>query len=470
MQHVREHWSSKLGFLFAALGSAIGLGVLWKFPYTIGQNGGGLFLLTYILCTIVIGIPVFIAELLIGRTAQSAAIPSFEKLEKEKPFWKLSGWLGVLSSFLIMSFYSIIAGWGMSYILLSLLGTTQVKEADEVTAIFHELQNSGGISISWHALFTVIVMSIVLSGVRQGIEKWSRVMTRALFVLLLVLVAYCLALPGFSDACRFIFSPNLADFTLSSVIEALGLAFFTLSLGQGIMFSYGSYMKTSDNIPMMATVVAFSVIIISILAALMVFPIVFSFGFEPAAGIGLIFQTLPFLFAKLPGGQVLAVAFFTLFVFTALTSAVAFIEVCATNLMELYQISRRKSVMIVSAMTFIVGIPVAYSWTHGIFPDWEQVYGRTFLDTLDHLVSTWFIPIGGLITSIFAGWVWSKDGSERAYEKGVRSIFFYPIWRFWMRWVVPTLIIVIVLQKSGLINFDSIAIWVKNLSFFVSSQ
>lgn len=458
MEKTREHWSSKIGFLFAALGSAVGLGVLWKFPYTVGQNGGGLFLLAYIFCTLIIGIPVFIGELLIGRSSQSAAISSFGRLEKNRPFWKISGWLGVISSFLIMSFYSVIAGWGMSYIVMSLVGASNGKTSVEVIQIFQTLERSGSISVTWHALFTVIVMSIVLSGVRQGIEKWSRIMTRALFVMLIILVIYCTSLPGFNQAWQFIFMPNANSFKPSSIIEALGLAFFTLSLGQGIMFSYGSYMKQEDNIPTMAGVVATAVIIVSILGALTIFPVVFSFGFEPAAGTGLIFQTLPYLFAQLPGGQVLATVFFILFVFTAITSAVAFIEVCATNLMELYGLKRSTSVYTICALTFIVGIPSAYAWVNGIFHDWTDIYGTNFLDTLDRLVSIWLIPIGGLITALFAGWAWNKKDAEHHFCQGAggwSSLF--GLWRFWLKWVIPALIFLIILQKSGLVDFDQIA-------------
>ena len=456
MEKVREHWSSKIGFLFAALGSAVGLGVLWKFPYTIGQNGGGLFLLAYIICTLLIGIPVFIAELLIGRTAQAAAVTSFGTIAKERPFWKVSGWLGVIASFIIMSFYSVIAGWGLSYIVISVMGSGAGKSADEMMHIFRTQELSGDISTAWHFVFTLIVMGIVLSGVRQGIERWSRIMTRALFVLLIGLVIYCTSLSGFGEALKFIFKADPASFKLSSIIEALGLAFFTLSLGQGIMFSYGSYMKKEDNIPTMACVVAVAVIIVSILAALTVFPVVFSFGFEPSAGIGLIFQTLPYLFMQLPGGQVLAIIFFVLFVFTAITSAVAFIEVCGSNLMELYGLTRKNAVIIVCSLTFLVGIPSAFSWVNGIFPDWKGVYGTNFLDTLDRLVSIWLIPIGGLITSLFVGWVWNSEEAEVAFAEGAWGGTPFKVWRFWMRWVVPALIFLIILQKSQLVDFDKV--------------
>ena len=420
---VREHWSSKLGFILAAVGSAIGLGVLWKFPYVVGQNGGGLFLLAYFICILLIGIPVLIAELTIGRESQRAAVGAFQVLgKKEGSSWRIAGWFGVLSSFLIMSFYSVIAGWGMSYILMSLSGFTKNLSAAEVSNVYETLASSGGISVFWHFIFTAVTMGIVLSGVRKGIEKWAKVMTRALFVILAGLFCYCVGLSGFGQACRFIFEPNVANFHFSTLLEALGLAFFTLSLGQGIMISYGSYMKKDANIPQMAGIVSMAVIAVSILAALTIFPVVFSFGFTPQEGPGLIFKTLPFLFGKLPASLIVSTVFFFLFVFTALTSSIPFIEVVATNLMELLGWRRKKSVLLVALGTFLFGIPCALAGAQKIFPNWEAIYRYNFLDTIDHLVSDWIIPVGGFLTAIFVGWIADQSIVSRAFKPGSASV------------------------------------------------
>lgn len=459
MERVREHWSSKIGFLFAAIGSAVGLGVLWKFPYTVGQNGGGLFLLAYVLCVMIIGVPVFIAEILMGRTAQRAAVGTFTQLCGENHVWKVTGWLGVISSFLIMSFYSVIAGWGMSYIIQSLSGFYRGLTAAEVRDVFTILEHSGDIVLVWHFIFTLITMLIVFSGVRAGIEYWSRIMTRALFLILISLVLYSATLPGFGKALHYLFYPDFSTFKFSSILEALGLAFFTLSLGQGIMFSYGSYMKSDDNVPEMACVVGGAVVFVAILGALTVFPVVFSFGFEPSAGTGLVFQTLPYLFARLPGAQVISVVFFALFVFCAITSAVAFIEVVATNLMELLQWERKKAVLLVSLATFIVGIPSALAASRGVFFDWPDIYGTNFLETIDRLVSVWLIPVGGLLTALFVGWVWDREESYKAFMKGCPSKSLWMMWHLSMRWLIPVLILLIILQKSEIINFDSLFIY-----------
>ena len=454
MGQIREHWSSKLGFIFAAIGSAIGLGVLWKFPYTVGKNGGGYFLLTFIACVLLIGIPVFIAELMIGRKSQKAAIHSFITLSKESGFWKLGGWLGVIASFLIMSFYSVISGYGMSYIVMSLTNFSKGLSAQEVAHTYVNLTHSADISLLWHLIFTGVTMLIVFSGVRKGIEFWSRIMTRSLFVFLIILFAFSITLPGFKDAVSFLFACDASKFSLSSALEALGLAFFTLSLGQGIMISYGSYMKKDENLPSMALIVAFSVIVVAILAALVVFPVVFSYGFEPAAGPGLVFQTLPYLFAKLPGAVVFSTIFFILFVFTALTSAVAFIEVCATNLMELAQISRKKAVILSGSGTFLLGIFSALSGTDHFFSDWQGIYGMNFLDNTDYLVSTWIIPMAGLVTSIFAGWVIDKKVAKLEFIEGNSQVALFHIWHFFLKWAVPIFIFIIIIQKTGMIALN----------------
>ncbi len=452
MSQIREHWSSRLGFLFAAIGSAVGLGILWKFPYTVGQNGGGLFLLTYFGFVILVGIPVFIGEIILGKNSQRAAVGAFLTFSQNRS-WQIAGWLGVSASFIIMSFYSVIAGWGISYILMSLTGFYHGLSAREVAEVYFRLSRSGEISVLWHAFFTFLVMAIVLSGVRKGIEYWSKIMTKVLLVLLLLLFAYSLTLEGFGQAVRFVFYPDLQKFNFSSCLEALGLAFFTLSLGQGIMISYGSYIKKSENILRLSVIVAFSLLIVAVLAALTIFPVVFTFNLPPQAGEGLVFQTLPFLFSKLPGSLVLSTMFFTLFVFTAITSAIPLIEVVATNMMELYGLSRRKAVLLVSSSAFIFGIPSAYSGSGKIFPNWEKVYGSNFLTTVNDFVSVWIIPLAGLLTSIFVGWILDREISLREFSsEGGSARIFWILWRFFIRYLVPLLIFAIILQKSGIIN------------------
>ncbi len=456
MNQVREHWGSKVGFLFAAIGSAIGLGILWKFPYTVGQNGGGLFLIAYFVCLVIVGLPLLIGELILGRGSERAAVGAFMTLHKESTPWKLAGWLGVLASFLIMSFYSVIAGWGMSYVLMSLTGFYQGLSRDEVSRAFSALSHSGGISLFWHLVFTVVTMGIVFAGVRKGIEFWTKLMTRVFLVLMVCLFLFSVTLPGFGDACDFLFSLNVEKFQFSSAIEALGLAFWTLSIGQGIMISYGSYMRHQEDVLQLAGIVAFSVVVVAVLAGLTIFPIVFSFDVPPNSGAGLVFQTLPYLFAQLPGSLVISTIFFALFVFTALTSAIPLIEVVATNIMELHNISRKQAVLLTGAGTFILGIPSAFAYSGGIFPEWQEIYGMNFLDTVNTLVSIWIIPIGGVLTSLFLGWRLDKAIAFKEFSSGTRFGALFSVWYFFIRYVVPLTILVIIIQKSGLFNFDRI--------------
>ena len=436
----REHWSSRFGFLMAAIGSAVGLGILWKFPYTVGQNGGGLFLLSYLLCVVIVGTPLFTAELVLGRSSQRAAVGSFVGQ------WRIAGWFGVAASFLIMSFYSVIAGWGISYVLMSLSGT-------EGEPVFKELAMSGGISTFWHFIFTALTMGVVFSGVRKGIEYWSKVMTRSLLVMLVALFFYSMVkLPGFGQAAEFVFFPDVSRFSFSSLLEALGLAFFTMSLGQGIMISYGSYMKKDEKIPQMAGIVALSIFVVAILAAMTIFPVVFSFGLPPESGYGLVFETLPKLFAQLPGGLVISTVFFVLFVFTALTSAIPLVEVVATNLMELVGWTRKKAVWWTGVGCFVFGLPSAYAATGGIFANWQELFQMNFLETVNQLVSVWIIPLAALFTSLYVGWVFGKDACRKELPS-IRDVFFKP-WFFFVKWVIPVVILLIIAQKSGLVDFD----------------
>jgi neurotransmitter:Na+ symporter, NSS family len=455
MQKQREHWSSHLGFILAAAGSAIGLGTLWKFPYVTGENGGGIFVLIYIFCTFFIGIPVFIAELVLGRKAQRGAVGVFATLANNSTAWKFAGWLGVASSFLIMSFYSILAGWGLNYVFMSLTQFYKGRSAQEISQVFDTLSSSADITLFWHLAFTALTAAVVYRGIRQGIEYWSRFMTTGLLIILIGMCLFTMTLEGFGEGVRFIFYPDFSKFKPSGALQALGLSFFTLSLGQGIMLTYGSYMRRSDDIPKTGIIIGVMIVIISLLAGLMIFPIIFTFGFTPESGPGLVFKTLPVLFAKLPGALFISTSFFILFVFTALTSAVALIEVVAANFTDLLGWSRQKAVLVVAISCFIFGIPSALSNTNLLFANWPAIYGKTFFATIDEIVSLWLLPIGGLMIAIFTGWFLDKQISREEFEAGTIMRWMWRPWLFFMRWIAPLAIIFIILQQSGLIDIDA---------------
>jgi NSS family neurotransmitter:Na+ symporter len=455
-QGQREHWGSHLGFILAAAGSAIGLGTLWKFPYVAGQNGGGIFVFIYILCTFFIGIPVFIAELILGRKAQRGAVGIFATLTHNSTLWKSVGWLGVASSFLIMSFYSVIAGWGLNYVLMSLNQFYLNRSAQDISQVFSVLESSGDITLFWHFVFTGVTIAVVYQGIRQGIEYWSKFMTSALLVLLLGLCAFSFTLDGFPEAVKFLFYPDFTRFKPSGILEALGLSFFTLSLGQGIMLTYGSYMRRTEDIPRTTALIGFMIVLVSLLAGLMIFPVIFTFGLAPQEGRGLVFKTLPLLFSQLPGALIISTTFFVLFVFTALTSAVALVEVVVANFIDLFGWTRKKAVLITGAGCFIFGIPSALSGSNMLFANWSKIYGKTFFATIDDLVSIWFLPIGGLMVAIFTGWVLDKEISRDEFEAGTKWKWMWKPWIFFMKWVAPVAIVLIILQQSGVIDIDKI--------------
>lgn len=454
MQKQREHWSSHLGFILAAAGSAIGLGTLWKFPYVTGENGGGIFVLIYILCTFFIGVPIFIAELVLGRKAQRGAVGVFATLANNSAFWKAAGWLGVASSFLIMSFYSVLAGWGLNYVFMSLNQFYKGRTAQEISGVFDILASSADITLFWHFAFTAITAAVVYRGIRQGIEYWARFMTIGLLVILIGMCLFTFTLEGFRQGVDFIFYPDISKFKPSAAIEALGLSFFTLSLGQGIMLTYGSYMRRTDDIPKTAVIIGVMIVLVSLLAGLMIFPIIFTFGFAPEAGPGLVFKTLPVLFAKLPGALFISTGFFILFVFTALTSAVALIEVVAANFVDLLGWTRHKAVLVVAIGCFVFGIPSALSDTNTLFANWPAIYGKSFFATIDSIVSLWLLPIGGLMVAVFTGWVLDQQITQDEFNAGTKWHWMWRPWMFFMKWIAPVAIIFIILQQSGLIDID----------------
>ncbi|MCK4934131.1 MAG: sodium-dependent transporter, partial [Simkaniaceae bacterium] len=278
MSSIREHWGSRLGFILAAAGSAIGLGSLWRFPYVAGQNGGGAFVLLYIIFTFFIGVPVFIGAIIIGRRSQKSAVSAYGELCPKHHKWNIIGWINVLTTFIILSYYSVVSGWCLNYALMSVNQFAVNKSPEEIKNIFETLFASPGINVFWLVIFVLLNIGVLIGGVRKGIERWSRILMPGLFFILIVLFFYSMTMDGFPKAVAFIFKPNFVKLTPSVILNALGMAFFTLSIGLGILVTYGSYMKSSEDIPKTGIIVAIMSLTVSILAALMIYPIVFSFN------------------------------------------------------------------------------------------------------------------------------------------------------------------------------------------------
>jgi NSS family neurotransmitter:Na+ symporter len=456
MTKKREHWKSSFGFVMAAAGSAIGLGTLWKFPYMVGENGGGFFVLVYLLCTLFIGIPAFIAELVLGRVAQKSAVATFHVLSSKRPFWFFTGWIGVITSLFILSYYCVVAGWSLSYFFMSLNGVFRNMSDAKIVSVFDDLYHSGSMSLFWQILFLGMTAFVVYQGVRKGIEYWSKILTSSLLVLLLLLFIYVTFLGGFWEACKFVFIPKMEHIKPSSILAALGLAFFTLSVGQGIMITYGSYMEKESDIPKTALIVGAMDIVVSLFCALMIFPIIFTFGFSSQQGIGLVFKTLPLLFTKLPAGMFISALFFVLFMFTALTSSVALLEVLVANWMDLKGMSRKKAVIIATLLVFILGIPCALSGTDLLFANWKLLYGTTFFETMVFLVSSWTLPISGFLVVFFSGWRLKKEMAKHEFQLGTGYKWMFSVWYFFIRYIAPVAIFLIILQSTGLIDLDQL--------------
>lgn len=445
----------------AAAGSAIGLGTLWKFPYITGENGGGAFFTVYLLATLLIGVPVFVAELIIGRSSERGAVLAFPTLDNPSTGWKFAGIAGVASSFLIMSYYSVLAGWGMNYAFMSLQQFWIGKSPEQIEQAFDILSKSGDITLFWHAIFTMITVYVVYHGIRNGIEYWSTIMTSSLLVLLVCLFAYNMSLDGFIPAAKFVLAFDTSKLKPSSILEALGLALFTLSLGQGVMITYGSYMRKEEDIPKTASIISSMVILISALCALSIFPIVFTANRPPEAGFGLVFKTMPLLFSQLPGALIISTLFFALFVFTALTSAIALVEVVVATIIEIYGWPRKKASIVVGLACFIFGLPSALSNTGLIFPNWELLYGKNFFETINSFVSNWLLPVGALMIALFTGYKMDKEKLRQEFSQSSNFGKLFEIWHFFIRYIVPLSILLIMLQQAEIINIDHI---VKNLS------
>ena len=577
----RGQWGSRVGFILAAAGSAVGLGNIWKFPYITGENGGGLFVLVYLVCIALVGLPIMVGELMIGRAARKQPVGAFTALSGPSSGWRVVGWLGIITGFIILSYYIVVAGWAMDYTLKSVANFTdpiaerataeakayrastpldamrialvddstkrstvektaevrgeaprsawkawatyrtaldaatdvaaaeaalledpafkakidqvrplasrldalqdnaraaatdhyaaaapkQIRDeaetlarrqhiAEEVGKAFGTVVTDGWTGTFWALLFMLITILIVAGGVSSGIEKVARVLMPLLVGILVVMVAYSAFQPGFGPALSFVFEPNPSRLKASGVLEALGHAFFTLSLGMGAMITYGSYQEKKENLFKQSVIIAGLDTAIALLACMMLFPIIFSYGQEPAAGPGLVFKSMPLAFAEIgAGGMLLAILFFSLLVVAALTSAISLLEVVASYFIDQRGWTRAKAAWVIGAVIFLFGVPSAFSFDPDFaLSSWEPTFGKSFFDTMDYLASNWLLPIGGLLVAVYAGWFMPKrfrdaelDGLGAGLIKG---------WLGLIRFVAPALVMLVVLQKVGILTLD----------------
>ena len=577
----RESWGSSLGFILAAAGSAVGLGNIWKFPYVAGENGGGLFVLIYLVCVALVGIPIMMAEIMVGRAAQRQPVAAFHRLAGRKTGWAAVGWLGVVCGFVILSFYIVVAGWTMDYTLKSLINfqepiydearqtelsyvaatpldemresvalrratraarepvarlmddlhpqyarlsqqfdaavaaapdaavaeqallqdeamatavaasravekkiearrATLLEEArievaalpdaevrtaagtvarrahilKRTTEVFEAVATDGWTCTFWAALFMLICILIVGGGVSGGIERACGVLMPTLFVMILGMVIYAAFRPGFGEALRFVFRPDIHKLKPSGVLEALGHAFFTLSLGMGAMITYGSYQRKKEGLFRESVAIALLDTGVALLACLMIYPVVFSFGQEPTAGPGLVFMSMPLAFAEIGnGGMLLSVVFFLLVTLAALTSAISLLEVVVSYFIDEHGWARHKAGWILGGVVFAFGIPSAFAMDKGfMMKGWKPSFGHNFFDTMDTLATNWMMPLGGLLIAIYAGWVMPKH--LRDAEIADSHPWLRMLWLSLCRVVAPALVLLVLLQKAGFIDVD----------------
>lgn len=436
-----EERFTKAGFIISAIGSSAGLGNIWKFPYITGQYGGAAFFILFTVCLLIVGFPILLAELAIGRGSRASAAHSFLKLGAGRS-WKAAGLLQVLIPFLILSFYIIVVGWTMHYTVLAFSG--QLFEGVDFVAKFRDY-TSGNMPIFWQAISIVLVGLIVIKGVKGGIEKYNKILIPAMVVLLVLLMIRAISLPGAEEGLSFFLKPDFAQLTPESALVALGHAFFSLSLGMGIMLTYGAYVDQRQSLGTATAAIGAGDLLYALVAGLIIFPTTFSFGIAPNEGPSLVFIALPAAFSSMPVGWLFGGLFFLLLAIAALTSAVSILEVPIAFAKEQWGWSRKKSVWIISTVCFALGVPLSMSL--GVRPEFA-FGGKPFFDWMDFITSNILLPLSGILIAIFTGFYWKK-----AADAAGLNMLWLRVWLFMLRYVAPVLMILVLLYTSGVIKF-----------------
>ena len=439
----REHWSSKIGFILAAIGSSIGLGNIWKFPYVAGANGGGAFVLVYLICILIVGLPIMIAEIVIGRHTEKDPVGAF-KIIGAGSRWEFVGYLGVLSGFCIMTFYSVVGGWTLGYIVKSASGAiSSIRDMSTAEAAFENFVSSPVEAIGYHFLFISATMFIVIRGIKNGIERWNKVLLPLLFVILLVLIVKGLSMDGALDGLSFYLNPDFSKIEFKTVIEAMGQCFFSLSLGMGAMITYGSYLSRNEKVlGSSLQIVAFDTLA-ALLSGLAIFPALFAVGMTPEKGPGLTFNILPVVFSRMSYGAVFATLFFILLFIAALTSAISLVEVVVAYVTDEKGWSRRKAVLIFGTAIFILGIPAALSF--GVLADFRPFFGNTYFDFMDKLTTFYMLPIGGMFIALCLGWKYGLDRTMHELDIDTRNVLLERAWAVTIKYVSPLVLAVILI-------------------------
>ena len=454
---IHGQWSSRWVFILAATGSAVGLGNIWRFPYLTGENGGGAFVLVYLFCVVLMGIPIMMAEILLGRRGRKSPVNTMHTLAVEEglnPNWCLLGWLGVIAGFIILSYYSVIAGWTIAFIFKTGMGDFIGSNADQTTLIFNELISNPKILLFWHTIFMFLTIYVVSKGVKSGLEQAIKFLMPALFILLLVMVGYAMSTEKFFNGLNYLFVPNFdslagKDIFSDVFLPALGQAFFSLSIGMGAIMIYGSYLPKDSSITSSCFVIALADTGVAILAGVAIFPIVFTYGLEPAGGPGLIFISLPIAFGQMPFGTFFGCLFFILLMFAAWTSSISLLEPAVSWMVENKNMARNKAAYIAGFIAWFLGLLTVLSFNHWAFKFSfaGMVKENGLFDIFDILTSNIMLPLGGVLVAIFASWLMSRTSTVD--ELGLGDSISYKIWRFIVRYIAPLGVIIIFLNTMG---------------------
>ncbi|MDO9105899.1 MAG: sodium-dependent transporter [Methylovulum sp.] len=445
---IHGEWSSRSAFILAATGSAVGLGNIWKFPYITGENGGGAFVMVYLLCVALIGIPIMIAETMLGRRGRENPVHTMQVLSVEAGAdnnWRYLGWLGMVAGLLILSYYSVIAGWASAYVFKAFSGSFFAADVTAIEQLFRDFIGSPMQLIFWHTLFMAATLLIVARGVGNGLEKSVRFLMPALFVLLALLLIYAMTTSGYFQGIHFLFSLDFSKLSGNAILIAMGQAFFSLGLGMGCVMVYGAYLPKDISIAKASILIAAVDTLVALLAGIIIFPIVFTHGLNPGSGPGLIFETLPIAFGTMTGGWLFGVLFFVILVFAALSSAIALIEPTVAWLVESRGMSRERACLQSGLVTWLLGFVTIFSFN--VWADFK-IFGLTLFDLLDYVTANLMLPIGGLAIAVFAGWKMKRQHSEQ--ELGLPNPH-YQIWQFLIKYIAPAAVFLVFLDVVGVL-------------------
>ena len=444
----RVGFATRMGAIAAAVVSAVGLGNIWRFPYEAGVNGGGAFILVYICCIIVMGIPVILSEFIIGRSTHSNMKSALLKLSPGKKYY-LFTYVCILGSFVVIGFYSVVCGWIIEYLYQAAAGQLHGHTPEEYNQMFTALVSNPWRCVGWTVVFLVLNFMVMSQGIEKGIERVARVMMPLLFLILIIFCTNSLLLPGAADGLKFLFSPDFSQLTMRGVLDAFGQAFLSLSIGISCLVTYSSYFKDDTSLAKDATTVAILDTLVAILSGVMIFPAVFSFGVEPTAGPRLIFEVLPGIFQQMTGGYVWALLFFLLVFFASLTSTISLSEIPITFLIEEHKMSRVRAIFWTALFTVILAVLAALSFN--VLDD-IKLWGRNIFDMMDYAASNIFMLLGGLFTAVYVGWILDRKVIHEQMTNGGRlKGSMEPFLVFCLRYVAPVSIFFIFLYLTGII-------------------